>query len=145
MPVFKHELLTTTPAEMDVISTAIGNDTNQARSDNDIGKAVAKGANQNYVLCADGDEIGGFIDSVRGDTVNGGFSFGGVQRRKRMWAEVGFGTVAVNDFVVAAAQVPFGTKGVAQVKTGTPEVYKWQAIRVEGAGTVGSRVLLERE
>lgn len=145
MPVFKHELLTTTPAEMDVISTAIGGNTNQARYDNDIGKAVARGDEQNYVLCADGAEIGGFIDTVRGDTVNGGYSFGGVQRRKRVWAEVGFGTVAVNDFVVAAVQVPYGTKGTAQVKTGTPGTYKWQAIRVEGAGTVGSRVLLERE
>lgn len=145
MPVFKHELLTTSPAEMDVISVALGDNTNQARSDNDMGKAVKKGPLQNYVLCADGDEIGGFIDSVRGDTVNAGHSFGGVQRRKRIWAEVGSGTVAVLDFVVAAAQVPFGTKGIAKVKTGTPEVYKWQAIRVEGNGTAGSRVLLERE
>lgn len=144
MPAFVHELLTTSPAEMDVISSAIGNNTNQARSDNDIGKAVKKGADQNFVLCADGDEIEGFIDTVRGDTVNGGFSFGGVQRRKRIWAEVGAGTVAPNDFVVAAPQVAFGTKGVAQVKTGTPATYKWQALRVVGAGTVGSRVLLER-
>jgi hypothetical protein len=145
MPVFKHELLTTTPAEMDVISTPIGDNTNQAKYDFDIGKAVKKGPLQNYVLCADGDEIGGFIDSVRGDTVNGGHAFGGVQRRKRVWAEVGDGVVAVNDFVVAAAQIPWGTKGTAQVKTGNPSVYKWQAIRVDGSGAVGSKVLLERE
>lgn len=144
MPDFKHQLLTTSPAEMDVIGAAIGDDTNQARYENDLGKAVKKGAVQNYVLCADGDEIEGFIDSVRGDTVNEGYSFGGIQRAKRIWAEVGFGTVAVNDLVVAAAQVAFGTKGVAKVKTGTPANYKWQAIRVEGSGAVGDRVLLER-
>lgn len=144
MPAFTHEILTTSPAEMDIISSALGDNTNQVGSAYDVGKAVKKGSDQNFILCVDGNEIEGFIDTVRGDTVNEGYSFGGVQRKKRIFAEVGSGVVAVNDFVVAAAQVPFGTVGIAQVKTGSPTTYLWQAIRVVGAGTVGSRVLLER-
>jgi len=149
MPTFRHTLLTTSPAEMDVITAAIGDDTNQARSENDVGKAVVKGDAQNYVLAPADAEIEGFIDSVRGDTVNEGYSIGGIQRRKRVYAEIGPGQggtpMAVNDFVVADTQVPFGTKGIAQVKTGNPTKYLWQVLYIEGTGVSGDRVLLERQ
>lgn len=149
MPAFKHTMLTTTPAEMDIISAAIGDDTNQARSDYDLGKAVVKGAAQNFVLAPADAEIEGFIDSVRGDTVNGGYSFGGIQRRKRIIAEVGPNqgatAMAVNDFVVADEQIAFGTKGVAQVKTGNPTKFLWQVLAIEGTGVTGDKVLLERQ
>lgn len=149
MPIFTHEQLTTTPAELDIIATAIGDDTNQARSETDRGKAVVKGDAQNYILAPADAEIEGFIDSVRGDTVNEGYSFGSVQRKKRMWAVVGPNQgatpMAANDFVLADTQVAFGAKGEAQVKTGNPTKYLWQALRVVGDGTPGSKVLLERQ
>lgn len=149
MPAFKHTMLTTTPAEMDIISAAIGDDTNQARSELDYGKAVVKGDAQNFVLAPAGAEIEGFIDSVRGDTVNEGYSFGGIQRRKRIIAEVGANQgvtpMAVNDFVVADTQVAFGTKGYAKVKTGAPTKFLWQVLAIEGTGVAGDKVLLERQ
>ncbi len=147
MSAFKHTVTTTAPAEMDVISSAIGDNTNQA-SNLDVGKAVKQGTEQNHVLCAADDEIAGFINSVTGTTVNQGFSFGGIQRKKRIIAQVGAGqtgALAVNSYVVADDQVAFGTQGLAQVKAGNPTKYLWQAIRVDGDGSTGSTVLLERQ
>lgn len=149
MNLFQFTPLTTTPAELDIASAAIGDDTQQASSDFDIGKAVKLGDEQNYILCTAGDEIEGFINTVSPQTVNDGYSFGGIQRRKRIMAEVGAnqgGTaMAVLDYVVADDQVAFGTKGVAQVKTGTPTSYLWRVLRVDGDGTTGTAVLLERQ
>lgn len=149
MNLFQFTPLTTTPAELDIISAAIGDNTQQAGSDFDIGKAVKLGDDQNYVLCDASDEIEGFINTVSPQTVNDGFSFGGIQRRKRIMAQVGAnqgaGAMAVKDYVVADAQVAFGTKGVAQVKTGTPTTYLWRVLRVDGTGVVGDMVLLERQ
>lgn len=149
MPAFKYTMLTTTPAEMDIISAAIGDDTNQVRSELDYGKAVVRGTVHNYVLAPADAEIEGFIDSVEGYTVNEGYSFGGIQRRKRMVAEVGANQgatpMAVLDFVVADTQVPFGTKGYAKVKTGNPTKFLWQVLEVEGTGVAGDKVLLERQ
>ena len=149
MNLFQFAPLTTTPAELDIASAAIGDNTQQAGSEFDIGKAVKLGDEQNYVLCAANDEIEGFINTVSPQTVNDGFSFGGIQRRKRIMAQVGAnqgGTaMAVGDFVVADAQIAFGTKGVAQVKTGAPTMYLWRVLRVDGAGTTGNMVLLERQ
>ena len=149
MTLHRFEALTTTPAELDIVATAIGDNTNQARSGIDTGKAVKLGADQNYVLCAADDEIEGFIHTVRGDTVNEGYSFGGVQRGKRIWAKVGDNqgatAMASGDYVVADAQVAFGTDGVAKVKTGNPTKHLWRCLRVEGAGEAGDNVLLERQ
>lgn len=165
MPSFTPTILTTSPAEMDVISACIGDNTNQAKSDFDLGKAVKLDSTAGtYVLCADGDDIEGFIDSVRGDTVNGGFSFGGIQRAKRVEAVVGAnqsGSMGVGDYVVADTQIAFGTLAKAQVKTGvawsqsgttpfavtesTPVKHMWRCIRVAATGAVGEVVLLERQ
>lgn len=149
MNLFQFAPLTTTPAELDITSAAIGDDTQQASSDFDIGKAVKLGADQNYVLCVEGNEIEGFINTVSPQTVNDGYSFGGIQRRKRIMAEVGANqgatAMAVLDYVVADAQVAFGTKGIAQVKTGTPTKHLWRVLRVDGDGTTGTMVLLERQ
>lgn len=149
MNLFQFTPLTTTPAELDITSAAIGDNTQQAGSDFDIGKAVKMGDDQNYVLCAASDEIEGFINTVSPQTVNDGFSFGGIQRRKRIMAQVGAGqgatAMAVLDYVVADDQVAFGTKGFAQVKTGTPTTYLWRVLRVDGAGAVGDMALLERQ
>ena len=149
MNLFQFAPLTTNPAELDITSAAIGDNTKQVGSEFDIGKAVKLGEDQNYVLCEANDEIEGFINAVSPQTVNDGFSFGGIQRRKRIMAQVGAnqgGTaMAVGDFVVADAQIAFGTKGVAQVKTGTPTMYLWRVLRVDGAGAAGDMVLLERQ
>lgn len=149
MNLFQFTPLTTTPAELDITSAAIGDDTQQAGSEFDIGKAVKLGEDQNYILCVADDEIEGFINTVSPQTVNDGYSFGGIQRRKRIMAEVGANqgatAMAVGDFVVADAQIAFGTKGVAQVKTGTPTMYLWRVLRVDGDGTTGTPVLLERQ
>lgn len=149
MTLHRFEALTTTPAELDIVAAAIGDNTNQARSGTDTGKAVKLGTAQNYVLCAADDEIEGFINTVRGDTVNEGYSFGGIQRGKRIWAEVGANqgatAMASGDYVVADTQIAFGTDGVAQVKTGNPTKHLWRCLRVEGAGEAGDRALLERQ
>jgi len=152
MPDFNFQVLTQTPSELDVISSPIGDNTNQA-SDNDLGKAVKLGADQNYVLAANGDELEGVIDTVRGDTVNQGYSFGGIQRKGRIYATVGANQgatpMAVRDYVLADDQVAFGIKPSATyapvVKTGAPATHKWRCIRVIGDGTAGSTVLLERQ
>ncbi len=149
MNLFQFTPLTTTPAELDITSAALGDNTQQAGSEFDIGKAVKLGDDQNYVLCDASDEIEGFINTVSPQTVNDGFSFGGIQRRKRIMAQVGANqgaiAMAVKDYVVADAQIAFGTKGVAQVKTGTPTTYLWRVLRVDGTGVVGDMVLLERQ
>jgi hypothetical protein len=83
---------------------------------------VKRGAFQNYELGAQGDEIEGFVLTVEDQTVNDGFSFGSVQRDKRIEAVVGanqVGTMAVKDFVVADEQVALNTAGAPKVKTGT--------------------------
>lgn len=112
----------------------------------DVGKAVKMGALSNYVPVADGNDIEGIVSSVEVQTVNDGFSFGVVQRGGTAMAKVGAATVAVGDYVVASVPVALGTVGIATVKTGTPAVFKWRAIRiVKGTGAVGDTVLLRRE
>lgn len=153
MAAFNFQVLTQSPSEIDVISACIGDNTDQASSVNDLGKLVKMGAEQNYVLCAAGDEVEGYLDSVEGGT-RGGHSFGGVARRGRLYAVIGAGQgvtpAAVLDYIVADDQVAFGTKPTAAypavVKTGTPAKYLWRVIRiVSGDGSAGSVVLLERE
>lgn len=152
MTTFVYQKLTQSPEELDIISAAIGDNTDQAKSDTDLGKAVVMGNAQNYVLAGADAEIEGFIDTVRGDTVNEGFSFGGIQRKGRMYAVVGAGqsgSLNLLDYVVADAQVALGTKPSTAhptaVKAGNPTKYLWRVIRiVSGAGATGSVVLLER-
>ncbi len=129
------------------VSAALGVDANNKFVDADLGKAVKLGTAQNYVPCAAGDEIDGFVTAIEPFTVNDGFSFGGVQLDNRKEAMVGTGQVgsmAVGDYVVAAPQVALGTAGIAQVKTGVPTKKLWRCIRIiSGTGAVGDKVLLE--
>lgn len=147
---FKFNLLTHSPEKKDVVSAALGDTPdNLFRSAEDFGKAVKMGSQSNYVLCAADDEIEGFVDTVRGDTVNDGFSFGGVARGGRYEAVIGAGqglTTAAKllDLVVADAQAAPGVKGTAVVKTGTPSHQKWRIINVMGDGFEGSKVILEK-
>lgn len=133
-----------------IVRAAIGTQA-QGITDSDTGKAVVMGADQNYTLAADGNNIQGFITSVEAYTVNDGFAFGGVQTGCRAKATVGAGTVAVLNAVVASTQEDAGVDGdidhPAKVKaSATPTAYDtgWRCIRiVSGTGAVGDVVLLE--
>lgn len=129
-----------------IVSAALGASNSATFNRNDIGKVVKLGAAQNYVLAVDGDEIEGFVSSVEVMTVNGGFSFGAVQRGGDMYAKVGSGTVAVGAYVVSHTQAALGTASAPMVKSGSPAKFLWRCVRiVSGTGTVGDTILLRRE
>lgn len=145
---FDFNLLTHSPERLNVISAKLGPDANTKYSDKDKKKPVKAASGGRYVMCADGDELDGFIDSVEAFTVQG-HSFGGVARGNaglRVEAQVAAGVVTplvFGDLVVAAAQLPVGTKGLPQVKKGTPSVHKYRVMRLT-TGAAGSVVLLEK-
>lgn len=128
--------------------------------DIDRGKPVKKGVLQNFVLCANTNEIEGFVQSVENATRNSGFSYGGVQTHGRVYAKVGAVAVALLDLVVAGVNPALGTaldgvaaagsvdmeaKGLPVVITGTPATFKWRCIRfVVGTGQPGETILIER-
>jgi len=137
----------------DVISTALGVDANNKLNDNDIGKPVKLAANNNYVLCADGDDIEGFLVSMEANTVNDGFSFGSVRRNKRMIAQVEAGELATLSVgLFAAAGVQTVAINVAQAypqvivaTIAATTVDAWRVIRViSGTGVAGDLVLIEK-
>lgn len=152
MATFVQQLLVQSPEEMGVESWALGADGSNPLANNDLGKAVKMGTAQNFLVCSGGDDIEGIVDSISAETVNSGYGFGGVQRKGRMIGYVGAnqgGTaMAVGDLVVADAQAAVGTANTYQgpaVKTGSPTLFNWRCIRlIEGAGTAGKKVLLER-
>lgn len=136
----------------DVISTALGVDASNKLNDNDIGKPVKLGASNNYELCADGEDIHGFLVSTEAPTVNDGFSFGSVQRNKRFEVQVEageLGTAVVGTFVCAG--IPLAARNAlvayAQViiKVLAADSERWRVIRVvTGTGVAGDRVLIEK-
>lgn len=146
---FEFNVLTHSPERLNVISSRLGSGPADKYSDKDVKKAVKLASNSSHVLCVAGDEIQGAIDSVDAAT-NGGFSFGGVarfNRGARMDAVIGAGQGAtpakLDDLVVADDQLPVGTKGLAQVKTGEPKRHLWRIINVRGTGAAGTKVVLE--
>lgn len=144
----RFNLRTHSPDILDVVSTALGSDgLNKFGSDTDVGKAVTLAGEGTHELAVADGEITGFIDTVKGITVNDGNSFGGVQRGGTREAVVGANQATpmkVGDLVVADEQAAAGVKGTAQVKTGTPAIYKWVVLSVQGDGTAGTKVVLER-
>lgn len=147
---FAFNLRTHSPDVLDTVSSALGSDgENKFRHDADRGKAVVLAGEGTHELCANGDEITGFIDSIKGITVNDGNSFGGVRRGGTAEAVIGANQdstapAKVGDLVVADDQAAAGVKGTAQVRTGSPTKYKWEITSVKGDGTTGTRVVLER-
>jgi len=131
-----------------ILSAALGTGANAFGSETDIGKGVKLGTSQNYVLCADDDEIEGVVASVEPFNVNDGFTFGTVQVDRRVEAEVGAsqaGALAVGALVVSDVPVAVATDGVLTVKAGSPATFKWRVLRhVTGTGVTGDTVLLER-
>lgn len=108
-------------------------------SQNDVGKAVKLVGNGRYGLCADGDEIEGFITAVELYTTEG-YAVGSVRRinGKRVFLQGGVGVAG--DLVVSAAQTSVGVKvdpkefGYPTVKKGTPTTHKWRIAWVSPAG-----------
>lgn len=147
---FKFNVLTVMPERLNVVTAKLGSAAGQNYTDKDVGKPVKMGALSNYVLAADGDEIGGFIDNIDGGPTANGFRVGGVSRPDsgfRIEAEVADGVatpLVFGDLVVCGAQVALGTKGLPQVKKGTPAIWKYQVIQVRTTGAAGTKVLLER-
>lgn len=134
--------------KVDRVSAALGPNSSTKFTDVDIGKAVKLGTAENYVAVANNDEIEGFVFSVEPWTVNGGFSFGTVQKDGRAVVEhlAGEATpLAVGDLVVAGTPVALGTAGYAKVKAGSPTTHKWRVIsRMGGNGAAGTKLLIER-
>lgn len=128
--------------------------------DADVGKPVKLTAAGVYALCADGDNIDGFLDSVSEFTQDG-YSFGTVQTGGRRWVTLS-GNCAVGKCVEAADPAAAGTAetsgfgqvsihaghalGVAAtVDQSLPFIVskKWRVI--SGAGTNGTVALVEKQ
>lgn len=80
-------------------------------SDKEVGKAVKQTAESQFVLCAAGDPIEGFVDSVNVGVYDD-YSIGGVVSTgykavvfDGLEATPGTGTIAVGDYVVAGTMV----------------------------------------
>lgn len=131
-----------------VLSAAIGVDADNKLGTVDVGKGMKLAANQSYVAVATTDEIEGVLVSISPETVNDGFSFGGVQVDRRILATVGAtqaGALAIGAHVVADIPVAIGTAGLVEVQVGAPADHKWRVLRhVSGTGVTGDTVLLEK-
>lgn len=131
-----------------VLSAAIGVDASNKLGTVDVGKGMKLAANDNYVAVAKDDEIEGVLVSISPETVNDGFSFGGVQVNRRVLAIVGAsqaGNIAIGALVVADTPTALGTAGIVRVYTGSPAAHKWRVIRIVlGTGATNDTVLLEK-
>jgi len=141
--------LTVSPYTPDRVEL-IGNNTKQASSV-DIGKAVKLSGNT-VVVCANGDEIYGFISSVEAGS-KGGYSIGSVvcDVGRECWANDEVGGLVVGSRVVASTAVALGTAHNAnganvKVAAGTEAgSHKWQVIGLEvSPSTAGKQVLLRK-
>ena len=157
---FKFTALTPTMPELLNVVTAVLGVKGEQFTNKDANKAV-KMANDgcSYVLCVDGQDIEGFVDSVDVAPMNSEFNTdgtittrrgGGVRRnpihREEVTVATGSDKLAPLDYVVAAAQLPLGTAGLAQVKKGTPVRHFWRVISIiKGDGSAGSTVVIERD
>ncbi len=144
---FKFTPLVNSP-HADVISTALGSASNDF-SDTDNGQGVKLSTAQNYIQAVDGNDLEGVVVSMEGITVNDGYSFGSIQRDKRIKAQIAaneVGTVPITGLVVVGTPIALGTaNGFPQVKTGAPTEFKWRVIRhITGTGVAGDEVLIER-
>ena len=151
MTIFNYTLLVNDPLA-DIVSAALGASAGSGYVEADIGKGVKLGTANNYVAVVKDDEIEGVVVSLEPSTVNDGFTFGSVQKNRRIEAEVGASvTTAVTPGTLFDADTPvaLGTAGTLQVYVGVPTKHIWRCIRnitsAAGAGaTAGDTVLLER-
>lgn len=147
---FKFNVLTGNPERLNVVTTKLGTAEGQNYTSKDVTKAMVMGAVGNHYLAADGAEIEGFLDNVDDGGTANGFPVGGVSRPNaglRVLAQVAAGVstpLVFGDLVVAGTQLALGTKGLPQVKKGTPATFKWRVITLNGDGSAGTTVVLER-
>lgn len=149
MPEFKRGLTTGMNDVKD--SEAIGAADNKTGM-GDLGKLVKLSA-PSFVLCGDGDDIEGQIESFSAYTVNEGFPHGTVKKGPRLAVAVkAANTAVVGSQVVAAAQAALGdtngladpyVKGLVKVANGT--LIKWRIYEVLGDATAANcKVIIER-
>lgn len=137
-----------------ITEAALGSAADEGWGDAEVGKCVKLGASNNYELCADGDPIEGILVAIEPNTVNQGWSFGSVQRDRRMNAVLDTGEtgVVVGDVVVAGAQAAVGTANTGGhpvvAKEPVPGTsagnFKWRVIRLLTDGNAGSTVVIEK-
>lgn len=142
-------------------------------SDADKYKPVKLVADSRFDLCAVGDPIEGFIQSIESATLDG-YTIGSVQVEDRyqvtadgLQATPGTGAIAVGDFVVCSTPAAKGTavpstgpkvcKATWQPGTTAPAVladvvslqkvanYGWRVVAITaGTGAVGDTLIIER-
>lgn len=152
MTVFNYTLLVNDPLA-DTVSAALGVDADNGFVEADVGKGVVLAANENYVAAVKDDEIEGVVVALSPETVNDGFSFGSVQKNRRVEAMVGANVAAVpvvpGEMVVCDTPVALGTDGMLQVYVGVPTTHLWRCISnitsaAAAGATIGDLVLIER-
>lgn len=126
--------------------------------DKEVGKAVKLSAASQFVLCAAGDAIEGYVSSVNDGTYDG-FSIGGVISKgykqvtlDGLQATPGTGAIAIGDYVVVGTVVAKGTalSGPLKVTKATDQAaakaapFKARLVQAEATavGTVGIIELL---
>jgi hypothetical protein len=110
-----------------------------AITDNDVGKAVKISATDTVELCADGDPIYGFINSVEIGTEDGAVVVTVcIKGRVRVTLD---GIIAIGAVVEAGAQEAAGTAKAgnwANVSTHTAAAGEKNWVLISGAGTDGT-------
>lgn len=156
---FRGEILPSTAA----LTVRLGVQ-NTPYKDVEMGKFVKLGtADSQFVLCATGDNIGGYITSISQATSDG-YSIGGIQEEDSKFAiadgsqVAGTGVLAIGDFVVCGTAVAQGTglgNTYAKVRKSTlqaadagfiaayPNLWRVVSLGVVGTGAVGTQVLIE--
>jgi hypothetical protein len=136
-----------------ITEAALGATTGEGWGDEEVGKAVKLGTAHNYVPCTANDPIEGIVVGVEPNTVNQGFSFGSVQRDRRMEVvlAVGQSSVVVGDVMTAGAQEATGVqtngnKALVQKEgtAGDAGSFVWRVIALRTDGEAGSTVVIER-
>jgi len=151
MRVGKRKLPVQLPQEAVQDFMAVGS---AVKSTSDRGKPL-KFAGSDMEICADGDEIVGFVEGVELPNDSGRIPIG-CRDRGTVFALDEAGTLAVGALVVAGTQTPAGTHplgtGASQlggadsagrVKAGTPTTHLWVVWEIYGTG-VDRPVLLRR-
>lgn len=134
-------------------SAALGAVTGEAWSTNkDTYKPVKLVGDSRYGLCADGDNVEGFVVAVDGSTVNGGYAFGTVAvlvpgDTFKVQVSTAY---AVGDLLVAGVNKAAGTanavaglplmKKPAAAPAGTSFLYRV----VSGSGTANTAAVVQR-
>lgn len=127
-------------------SACLGASATAKFTNEDVGKPVKMGSLQNYVLCAEGDEIEGIVSSINAATYNDGFSFGGYFTEGRAIVKAAAGITFAAPWVVAGVNtLNESVNNMGKVKAGTTTRFHWRMIRNithPGATTVDGDIIL---